>query len=123
MRGLSVLDLSWNMLKACDAPALMAAVGSSKTLRFLNLAFNRLGDTGAEELAAALRTNAALEEIDLSYNGVTGLHCNAIADALNANPASTLQLLELHGNVIPPPGLAVLRNALHVTFPTSEEVP
>jgi len=111
-RGLLFLDLSWNMLKAVDAPILMAAIASTKSLRFINLAFNRLGDPGAAALAAALRTNATLEEVDLSYNGISSLHCNDIASAILENTRSTLRLLELHGNVIGTSDLEILHNAL-----------
>lgn len=116
-RGILLLDLSWNMLKANDAPTLMEAVASTKALRFFNLAFNRLGDPGAEALATALSTNATLQEINLSYNGITCAHCNSIAAAIKSNSVSKLQLIELHGNVIGHGGLESLRNALVSSLP------
>lgn len=108
---LQVLDIRGNHLSASDVRRLLKSVAVSTVLTRLGLGANKLGPEGAALLMKALERNTYLTSLDLSVNelGQGGAQC--LAELLRT-PATTLQVLQLHGNYFGAAGVAAICEAV-----------
>ncbi|CAM39314.1 conserved hypothetical protein [Leishmania braziliensis MHOM/BR/75/M2904] len=109
--SLHVLDIRGNRLSASDAHRLLRSVSLSTSLTRLGLASNRLGPEGAALVAKVLESNTYLSSLDLSVNELGASGAEYIAGALR-NPASALQVLQLHGNYLGATGVTMICDAV-----------
>lgn len=108
---LQVLDIRGNHLSASDVRRLLKSVAVSTVLTRLGLGANKLGPEGAALISKALERNTYLTSLDLSVNelGLGGAQC--LAELLRT-PATTLQVLQLHGNYLGAAGVAAICDAV-----------
>ncbi|KAG5476355.1 hypothetical protein LSCM1_04057 [Leishmania martiniquensis] len=110
-QSLQVLDIRGNRLCAGDAHRLLRSVSLSTALTRLGLASNKFGPEGAALVAKALERNTYLRSLDFSVNELGPSGAEHIAGVLR-NPASVLQVLQLHGNYLGPEGVITICDAV-----------
>ncbi|KAF0693865.1 Aste57867_15207 [Aphanomyces stellatus] len=95
---ISMLDMSWNLLRLESGVTLAQSLQFNKKLLELHVAYNACGDAGAMTFGHVLTINATLKVLDLSYNNVGCRGALVLASA--ASKSKSLRRLLLNGNNI-----------------------
>ncbi len=98
-KSLTALDLRWNALGADGIRLVTEALTGCATLTTLYLCGNALGDVGVLALARLLEQNTPLVDLRVRSNNIGSTGAKALFRALKSQP--TLQMVDLHGNVMP----------------------
>ena len=103
---ISMLHLSWNMLRLDGAVELASSLEHNRHLRYLDLSYNSLGVEGGEMLGMALISNQSLRTLLISNNNINSSACFTICVGIEEN--FSLEYVNMDRNPIGQGGAKIL---------------
>lgn len=103
---ISMLHLSWNMIRLDGAVEFANSLAHNKYLRYLDLSYNSLGVAGGEMLGTSLLSNGCLRTLLLSNNNINATACFTICVGIEEN--YSLEYVNLDSNPIGHVGAKIL---------------
>jgi hypothetical protein len=106
---LQELYLDYNRVDSASAISLANGLRQNQTLRVLQLNSNSIGDVGGQALGNALKYNTTLQKLGLCRNQLGDASGRALVQGLVQDNNVTLMTLQLDGNPLLSPWVALLQ--------------
>jgi Ran GTPase-activating protein (RanGAP) involved in mRNA processing and transport len=103
---ISMLHLSWNMIRLDGAIEFASSLSHNKFLRYLDISYNSLGIAGGEMLGMALLSNHCLRTLLISNNNINSTACFTICVGIEEN--YSLEYVNMDSNPIGVMGAKIL---------------